>query len=309
VLRYLIRRLFFLLPMIVVISALVFVAMRMIPVDPAELVIGPYATAEQRELARQKLGLDKPLVVQYATYVGNAMNGDLGRSIKSGKEVTALIRDTLPYTLLLGGVALTFAYLLAIPMGVLAAVRQNTWVDQGSMAIALIGISVPNFWLGLLLILTFAVGLRWLPATGSGTWAHLVLPSIALGLQYTAIVARMTRSSVLEVLRQDYIRALHAKGLHRGKVIYVHALKNAVIPIISLMGLHISAVVGGSVIVETIFAWPGMGQLLINSIVGRDFPVVQGVLTLLGIAVLLANLAADVLYTFADPRIKYSAHR
>jgi ABC-type dipeptide/oligopeptide/nickel transport system permease component len=301
--------LFFLLPMIVVISALVFVAMRMIPVDPAELVIGPYATAEQRELARQKLGLDKPLVVQYATYVGNAMNGDLGRSIKSGKEVTALIRDTLPYTLLLGGVALTFAYLLAIPMGVLAAVRQNTWVDQGSMAIALIGISVPNFWLGLLLILTFAVGLRWLPATGSGTWAHLVLPSIALGLQYTAIVARMTRSSVLEVLRQDYIRALHAKGLHRGKVIYVHALKNAVIPIISLMGLHISAVVGGSVIVETIFAWPGMGQLLINSIVGRDFPVVQGVLTLLGIAVLLANLAADVLYTFADPRIKYSAHR
>ncbi len=307
--RYLLHRFLFLLPMTLIISALVFVAMRMIPVDPAELVVGPYATAEQRELARQKLGLDKPIAVQYAIYLQNAVGGDLGRSIKTGKEVTALIGDTLPNTLLLGGVALTFAYLLAIPIGVLAAVRQNTLVDQGAMAVALIGISVPNFWLGLLLILTFAVGLRWFPATGSGTWAHLVLPSITLGLQYTAIVARMTRSSVLEVLRQDYIRALHAKGLERSKVIYVHALKNAVIPIISLMGLHISAVVGGSVIVETIFAWPGMGQLLINSIIGRDFPVVQGVLTLLGVAVLLANLLADVLYTLADPRIKYSAHR
>lgn len=307
--RYLIHRSLFLLPMMLVISALVFVAMRMIPVDPAELVVGPYATAEQRELARQKLGLDKPIIAQYGIDLLNALQGDLGRSFKSGKEVTALIADTLPNTLLLGSVALTFAYLLAIPMGVLAAIRQNTLIDQGAMTIALIGISVPNFWLGLLLILTFAVGLRWLPATGSGTWAHLVLPSITLGLQYTAIVARMTRSSVLEVLRQDYVRALHAKGLERRKVVYVHALKNAVIPIISLMGLHISAVVGGSVIVETIFAWPGTGQLLINSIIGRDFPVVQAVLTLLGATVLLANLLADVLYTLADPRIKYSAHR
>ena len=307
--RFLIRRSLLLLPMVLVISAVVFVTMRLIPVDPAELVVGPYATADQRELARRSLGLDQPVLVQYGIYLQSALRGDLGRSIKSGKEVTLLIRDTLPNTLMLGGLALALAYLIAIPIGVVAAMRQNTALDQGAMAFALLGIAVPNFWLGLLLILVFSVSLRWLPATGSGGWQHLVLPTITLGLQYTAIVARMTRSSVLEVLRQDYIRALRAKGLVERQVVYVHALRNAVIPIISLLGLHMSGVVGGAVIVETVFAWPGMGRLLVNSIIGRDYPVVQGVLTLLGIAVLLANLLADALYTVADPRIKYSAQR
>jgi ABC-type dipeptide/oligopeptide/nickel transport system permease component len=205
---------------------------------------------------------------------------------------------------MLGGLALGLAYLIAIPLGVVAAMRQNTVVDQGAMAFALLGISIPNFWLGLLLVLLFAVNLRWLPATGSGTPAHFVLPAITLGLQFTAIVARMTRSSILEVLRQDFVRTLHAKGLRRWRVVYVHALKNAIIPVISLLGLHLGGVVGGSVIVETIFAWPGMGLMLVNGILGRDYPVVQAVLTLLGCAVLVANLLADLLYAAADRRIK-----
>ena len=304
-LRYVLRRLALLVPMAFIISIVVFVAMRMIPVDPGELVLGPWATAEQREMARVKLGLDQPIAVQYLRYLERAFQGDLGRSIKSGKEVSVLIRDTVPNSLMLGGTALLLAYLIAIPLGVIAAVRQNTIVDQGAMGFALIGISIPNFWLGLLLMLVFAVNLRWFPATGSGTAWHLVLPTVTLGLQYTAIVARMTRSSVLEVLRQDFVRTLRAKGLRPGRIIYIHALKNAVIPVISLLGLHIGGVVGGAVIVETIFAWPGMGALLVNSIIARDYPIVQAVLTLLGVAVLLANLLADVLYAAADRRIKY----
>jgi peptide/nickel transport system permease protein len=304
-LRYVIRRLAWLVPMAIIISFVVFVAMRAIPVDPAELVIGPYATQEQRVLATEKLGLDKPVVVQYGLYIWAALHGDFGRSIKSGKEITALVAQTVPNSLLLGGTALAFAYLTAIPLGLIAAVRQNTAVDQGAMVFALIGISVPNFWLGLLLVMLFSVALRWLPSSGAGGVSHLVLPAVTLGIQYTAIVARMTRSSVLEVLRQDFVRALHAKGLYRGKVLYQHTLKNAVIPIISLAGLHVGGIVGGAVIVETIFAWPGVGQLLVNSILGRDYPVVQALLTLLGVAVLLANLFADVLYALADRRIRY----
>ena len=304
-LRYVLRRLALLVPMAFIISLVVFVAMRMIPVDPGELVLGPWATTEQREAARVQLGLDQPILVQYWRYLERAFQGDLGRSIKSGKEVAVLIRDTVPNSLLLGGTALLLAYGIAIPLGVMAAVRQNTVVDQGAMGFALIGISVPNFWLGLLLVLVFAVYLRWLPATGSGTAAHLVLPAITLGLQYTAIVARMVRSAVLEVLRQDFVRTLRAKGLRQNRIIYLHALKNAVIPVISLLGLHIGGVVGGAVIVETIFAWPGMGSMLVNAIIARDYPIVQAVLTLLGIAVLLANLLADVLYAAADRRIKF----
>jgi peptide/nickel transport system permease protein len=304
-LRYVMRRLALLVPMAFVISLVVFTAMRMIPVDPGELVLGPWATAEQREAARVQLGLDQPILVQYWRYMERAFAGDLGRSIKSGKEVAVLIRDTVPNSLMLGGLALLLAYGIAIPLGVIAAVKQNTAIDQGAMAFALVGISIPNFWLGLLLVLVFAVQLRWLPATGSGTAAHLVLPAVTLGLQYTAIVARMVRSSVLEVLRQDFVRTLRAKGLRPGRIVYLHALKNAVIPVISLLGLHIGGVVGGAVIVETIFAWPGMGSMLVNAIIARDYPIVQAVLTLLGIAVLLANLLADVLYAAADRRIKF----
>jgi ABC-type dipeptide/oligopeptide/nickel transport system permease component len=266
--------------------------------------MGPWATPDQRELARHKLGLDKPVYVQYVIYLRNAAHGDLGRSIHSGESVTALIEHALPYTLLLGVVALVFSHLIAIPMGVLAAVKQNSLVDQLAMGFAMIGLAIPAFWLALLLILLFSIQLRWLPAIGSGSWQHLVLPAATLALEGTALTARMTRSATLEVLRQDYIRVARAKGLQEKRVVYGHAVRNALIPIISLLGLRLGLVVGGAVIVEQIFAWPGMGRLLVQGILNRDYPVVQAVLVLLGIAVILSSLLADVLYSLADPRVR-----
>jgi peptide/nickel transport system permease protein len=306
--HYLTRRLVLLLPMVVLISAVVFWAMRLIPVNPAELLLGPFSTPDQQERAKRELGLDKPIYVQYGIFLKNAMRGDFGRSIKSGKPVTALVRDTLPNTLLLGTIALLIAYGIAIPMGMMAAVRQNTLLDQAAMGFAMLGMAVPHFWLGLLLILVFAVNLHWFPGSGIGTWKHLVLPAMTLGLEGTALTSRMTRSSMLEVLRQDYVRVARAKGLRESAVIYRHALRNALIPIISLLGLRLGYLVGGAVVVEAIFAWPGIGRLLVDSILARDYPVVQGVLVMLGLSVIFANLLADVLYAFADPRVKEARH-
>jgi peptide/nickel transport system permease protein len=304
--QYLLRRLALLLPMALLISAIVFWSIRLIPVDPINLVIGPFATPDQKELARKKLGLDKPTYVQYAIYLKNVAHGDFGRSTRSGKSVTALIGHALPYTLLLGGVSLVVAYLVAIPVGMVAAVRQNTIVDQLAMGFAMIGMAIPAFWLALLLILLFAVQLNWLPAIGAGSWRHLVLPAATLGLEGTALTARMTRSATLEVLRQDYVRVARAKGLSERTVIYGHAFKNALIPLISLLGLRLGWIVGGAVIVEQIFAWPGMGRLLVEGILNRDYPVVQAVLVILGISVILASLLADVLYALVDPRVRHA---
>ena len=306
--HYLTRRLVLLLPMVVLISAVVFWAMRLIPVNPAELLLGPFSTPDQQERAKRELGLDKPIYVQYGIFLKNAVRGDFGRSIKSGKPVTALIKDTLPNTLLLGTIALLIAYAIAIPMGMMAAVRQNTLLDQAAMGFAMLGMAIPHFWLGLLLILVFAVNLHWFPGSGIGTWKHLVLPAMTLGLEGTALTSRMTRSSMLEVLRQDYVRVARAKGLRESAVIYRHALRNALIPIISLLGLRLGYLVGGAVVVEAIFAWPGIGRLLVDSILARDYPVVQGVLVMLGLSVIFANLLADVLYAFADPRVKEAQH-
>lgn len=305
-LQYLVRRLMLLVPMVLIISAVVFWSIRMIPVDPLALVVGPFASPDQRELAKEKLGLDKPVYVQYVIFLKNAAHGDLGRSVRSGQTVTTLIKETLPRTLLLGVTGILFACLVAIPLGVIAAVKQNTLVDQTAMGFALIGLALPQFWLGLLLILFFALQVHWLPATGDGSWKNLILPAITFGLPSTALIARMTRSSLLEVLRQDYVRVARAKGLREWRVMYLHALRNALIPVISLLGLQIGWLVGGAVIVETVFAWPGMGQLLVNAVLNRDYPVVQGVLIILGVSVILANILADICYTLADPRVKYS---
>jgi ABC-type dipeptide/oligopeptide/nickel transport system permease component len=304
--RYLVRRVILLVPMVFVLSAIVFWSIRLIPVDPINLVLGPFATPDQRELAVKKLGLDKPTYVQYGLYMKNVAQGDLGQSTRSGEEVSALIGHALPYTLLLGGASLLIAYLIAIPMGVISAVKQNTIVDQAAMGFSMIGMAIPGFWLGLLLILFFSVRLNWLPAIGAGSWQHLVLPAATLALEGTALTARMTRSSTLEVLRQDYVRVARAKGLSQRRVVRVHALRNALIPIISLLGLRLGWIVGGAVIVEQIFAWPGMGRLLVESILNRDYPVVQAVLVLLGISVIFASLLADVLYAVADPRVRHA---
>jgi ABC-type dipeptide/oligopeptide/nickel transport system permease component len=304
--RYLIRRVILLVPMVFVLSAIVFWSIRSIPVDPISLVLGPFATPDQREFATKKLGLDKPTYVQYGLYVKNVAQGDLGQSTRSGEQVSTLIGHALPYTLLLGGASLLIAYLIAIPMGVISAVKQNTVVDQAAMGFSMIGMAIPGFWLGLLLILFFSVRLNWLPSIGAGSWQHLVLPAATLALEGTALTARMTRSSTLEVLRQDYVRVARAKGLSQRRVVRVHALRNALIPIISLLGLRLGWIVGGAVIVEQIFAWPGMGRLLVESILNRDYPVVQAVLVLLGISVIFASLLADVLYAVADPRVRHA---
>lgn len=304
--RYLVRRIVLLVPMFFIISGIVFWAIRMIPVDPVTLVLGPFATPDQKALATHKLGLDRPVYVQYALYLKTAAEGDFGRSVRSGKPVTDLIGHALPNTLLLGLIALVVAHLIAVPLGVLSAVRQNTIIDQATMGFAMIGMAVPVFWLGLLLVLVFSVHLNWLPAIGSGSWRNVVLPAATLGLEGTALTARMTRSATLEVLRQDYIRVARAKGLAERRVISLHAFRNAMIPIISLLGLRLGWIVGGSVIVEQIFAWPGMGRLLVESILHRDYPVVQAVLILLGMSVILASLLADVLYAVVDPRVRHA---
>jgi ABC-type dipeptide/oligopeptide/nickel transport system permease component len=305
-LSYLLRRLALLIPMVFLISIIVFWSIRLIPVDPANLVLGPWATPDQKEMARKELGLDKPVYVQYLIYLGNAAHGDLGLSIRSGKSVSALIGHALPYTLLLGGVSLFLAYLIAVPMGLLAAVKQNSIIDQAAMAFSMIGMAIPAFWLALLLLLLFAVKLHWLPAIGADSWQHLILPAATLGLEGTALTARLTRSATLEVLRQDYVRVARAKGLREQSVVYGHALKNAMIPLVSLLGLRLGWIVGGAVIVEQIFAWPGMGRLLVEGILNRDYPLVQAVLVLLGIAVILASLLADVLYALVDPRVRHA---
>jgi ABC-type dipeptide/oligopeptide/nickel transport system permease component len=291
-----------------VLSAIVFWSIRLIPVDPISLVLGPFATPDQRAMAEEKLGLDKPTYVQFLLYLKHAGEGDLGQSTRSGEQVTALIGNALPYTLLLGGTSLLVAYLIALPLGVLAAIKQNSLIDQAAMGFAMIGMTVPAFWLGLLLILLFAVQLQWLPAIGAGGWQHLILPAATMALEDTALTARMARSSTLEVLRQDYVRVARAKGLSQGRVIRGHALRNALIPIVSLLGLRLGWVVGGAVVVEQIFAWPGMGRLLVESILNRDYPVVQAVLVLLGISVILASLLADVLYAIVDPRVRHGTH-
>jgi peptide/nickel transport system permease protein len=303
-LRYLARRVLLLVPMFFIISGIVFWSIRMIPVDPVSLVLGPFASPDQKAYATHKLGLDRPVYVQYALYLKTAAQGDFGQSIRSGKPVTGLIGHALPNTLLLGLIALVVAHLVAVPMGMLAALKQNTIVDQLTMGFSMIGMAIPVFWLGLLLVLFFSVHLNWFPAIGSGGWRHVVLPAATLGLEGTALTARMMRSATLEVLRQDYIRVARAKGVSERNVISLHAFRNALIPIISLLGLRLGWIVGGSVIVEQIFAWPGMGRLLVESILNRDYPVVQAVLVILGISVILASLLADILYALVDPRIR-----
>jgi ABC-type dipeptide/oligopeptide/nickel transport system permease component len=237
--NYLIRRLVLIVPMALLLSMIVFWSIRLIPVDPLSLVLGPFATPDQREMATEKLGLDQPIYVQYWRYMQGVFHGDLGQSTRSGKDVSDLIKHAMPYTLLLGGTSLIIAHLIAVPMGIVAAVKHNTFIDQAAMGFAMIGMAIPAFWLGLLLILFFAVDLKWLPAIGAESWKNLVLPALTLSLEGTALTARMTRSSTLEVLRQDYIRVARAKGLSERRTVRIHAVRNALIPIISLLGLRL----------------------------------------------------------------------
>ncbi|MCS6845004.1 MAG: ABC transporter permease [Caldilineales bacterium] len=310
---YIVRRLLLAIPVLLGVSFLVFASVRFVPGDPAMAIAGELATPELVAQVRQEMGLDRPLLVQYAIYLERVLQGDLGRSVRSGLPVAEEIANRLPKTAQLAVLSLLFASAIGIPLGVLSATRANTWVDSLSMMLALIGVSMPIFWLGLMLMIFFSVLLpRWLglsepvlPPTGTGTWQHLVMPVMALAATSMAIQARMTRACMLEVLRMDYVRTARAKGVAERWVIYRHALRNALIPIVTIIGLQFGTLLGGAVLTETVFAWPGLGRLLVDAIGYRDYPVVQGTVLVVTLGFVLVNLAVDVLYAYLDPRIRY----
>lgn len=304
-LKYIIRKLISMIPVLIGLTIIIFLILHLSPGDPVDLIVGPNATPEVYENIRRDLGLDKPLITQYFVFVGNLLRGDFGNSILQRRPVLDMIIQRLPVTLEVGAWALLLSFLIAIPTGIIAAVNRNSTIDYAAMIFALIGISMPTFFLGLLLLYFFAFRLGWFPVSGYGTWKHLVLPVIAIGVTDAAVTARMVRSSMLEVIGQDYVRTARAKGLSENKVINKHALKNALIPIITLLGMRIGWIIGGSVILEIVFNRPGIGRLMVDAIFSRDYPVVQGSMLLLTASILFGNLIADILYAVADPRIKY----
>jgi peptide/nickel transport system permease protein len=301
---FFVRRLALTVLVLLGVATLVFSLIHMVPGDPAQAMLGEGASPEDIAQLRARLGLDRPLVEQYAAYMQGLATGDLGISLRTQQPVTAQIAERVPATAELAAAAMLVAVTLALPLGVIAAVRRGTWVDQSAMALALAGISVPGFWLGPLLALIFAVELGWLPVSGRGTLAHLVLPAITLGTALAAILARMTRASVLEELREQYVVAARARGASRARAVLVHALRNSLIPVVTILGLQLGAVLTGSIITETIFSWPGVGRLLIQSINFRDYPMVQGCILLIAVTYVAMNLLTDVVYGWLDPRIR-----
>jgi peptide/nickel transport system permease protein len=311
---YVARRLIALLPVLLIVATVGFFLIYLTPGDPAAVMLGPDATADELENLRQIMGLDRPLLVQLVRWYTRMLQGDLGYSIFLQRPVVQAIIERIEPTVLLTLLSLLIAVAIGVPAGIIAAVRRNTWLDQASMGIALFGVSVPNFWLGLNLILLFSVYLGLFPVAGyvpldesvSGALRSLVLPSVTLGISASALIARMTRSSMLEVLGQDFIRTARAKGNKERRVIYRHALRNAMIPTITVIGLAMGGLLSGAIVTETVFALPGVGRLVISSVLRRDYPVVQGILMFLAAIYVLVNLLIDVVYVYLDPRVKYA---
>lgn len=304
-LRYFIRRVLLAVPVLLGVATLVFSLIHLVPGDPAQAMLGDGAAPQDVAELRSSLGLDQPLLTQYATFVRRALAGDLGVSFRTGQPVTTMIIERVPATAELAIAAMLVAIVIAIPLGVIAAVRRGTAVDYGAMTFALAGVSIPNFWLGPLLAIWFAVELGWLPVSGRGTLAHLVLPAFSLGLALAAILARMTRASLLDELNELYVRAARARGVSRTASIASHALRNSLVPLLTIIALQLGAVLTGAVITETIFAWPGVGRLLIQSIGFRDYPMVQGCILLIAVTYVTVNLVTDLMYGVLDPRIRY----
>ena len=303
-LRYFIRRLVLTIPVLLGVATLVFSLIHFIPGDPAQAMLGDGASVEDITQLRQRLGLDRPLLAQYASFLQGLLRGDLGVSLRNDLPVTQQILERMPATAELAFASMAVAVAFALPLGIVAAVWRGTLIDVGAMTLSLVGISVPNFWLGPLLAMVFAVELGWLPVGGRGTIAHLVLPAVTLGAALAAILARMTRASLLEELSEPYVLAARAKGVSRARAILHHALRNSLIPIVTILGLQFGVVLTGAVITETIFAWPGIGRLLIQSISFRDYPTVQGCVLLIAVTYVGVNLITDLTYGFLDPRIR-----
>jgi len=305
VVRFLVRRLLLTVPVLIGVATLVFALIHLIPGDPAQAILGETASEEEVAELRTRLGLDRPLIEQYAGFLSSAVHGDLGTSLRSNAPVAREITDRLPATLELAAAAMLVAIGFSIPLGIIAAVRRGTIVDHAATTVALAGVSIPNFWLGPLLALVFAVELGWLPVSGRGTLANLVLPAISLGAALAAILARMTRASLLEELREPYVQAARARGASQSRAVLRHAFRNSLIPVVTLIGLQFGAVLTGAVITETIFAWPGIGRLLIQSIGFRDYPIVQGCVLFIAVIYVGTNLLTDLVYGVLDPRIRY----
>jgi peptide/nickel transport system permease protein len=303
--RFLIRRLLQTIPVLFGVATLVFSLIHLIPGDPATAMLGDGADPEQISRLRRELGLDRPLLDQYIQYLGGLLRADLGHSLRTAQRVTDVIAERAPATIELAVVAMLVAVTVAVPLGVAAAVWRGTAIDRSAMALALVGLSMPNFWLGPLLALVLGVEAGWLPVSGRGTLAHLVLPAATLGIALAAILARMTRASLLEELRELYVTAARARGATRLRAVVRHALRNSLIPVLTLAGLQFGAVLTGAVITETIFSWPGIGRLLVQSIGFRDYPMVQGCILLIAVTYVGVNLVVDVLYGWLDPRIRY----
>ncbi len=303
-LRYVIRRVLLAVPVLLGVATLVFSLIHLVPGDPAQAMLGEGAAPQDVAELRQSLGLDQPLVTQYVTFLRHAVTGDLGKSFRTGQPVTTMIAERVPATAELAIAAMVVAVILAIPLGVVAAVWRGTAVDYGAMTFALLGVSIPNFWLGPLLAIVFAVELGWLPVSGRGSVANLVLPAISLGLALAAILARMTRASLLDELNELYVRAARARGVSRAAAVTSHALRNSFVPLLTIIALQFGAVLTGAVITETIFAWPGIGRLLIQSIGFRDYPMVQGCILLIAVTYVTVNLLTDLMYGVLDPRIR-----
>lgn len=300
-----------LIPVILITSFLIFWAMSLTGGDPAMIVAGEGATKEEIEAVREELGLNDPFMVRYANYVKGMVTGDMGKSYVTNKDVFKTFMEKLPNTLMLGGAAVLIAIVIALPLGIYTAIHQNTWKDTAGMVFALFGTSMPNFWLGLMLIIIFSLKLGWLPSGGKGGLDSLILPALTVGLGLAALITRTTRSSMLDVIRQDYMTTARAKGCSEKRVIFTHGLKNALIPIITAIGLQMSMVITGSVLAETVFSWPGIGRLVYDSIAKRDTPMVTGSIILCSAFMCLINLFVDLVYAFFDPRIKaqYSKRR
>ena len=303
--RYLVRRLVLTIPVLLGVATLVFTLIHLVPGDPAQAMLGEGATQQDLDNLRKNLGLDRPLPAQYRVYLAGLVRGDLGKSFRFGTPVADEIRRRLPQTAILAVCAMSFAIAFAIPLGIVAAVFRGRLPDYAAMTLALAGISMPGFWLGPLLAIVFAVRLGWLPVSGSGTPAHLVLPSLTLGAALAAILARMTRASVIEELNELYVTAARARGLSRMRAVVRHAFRNSLIPIVTIIGLQLGAVLTGTIITETIFAWPGVGRLLIQAINTRDYPLVQGCILFISVTYVAMNLLTDLAYGLLDPRIRF----
>jgi len=312
--RYLVGRLVSAVGVIILVSLLVFTIIRLIPGDPITILLGENLTDEARDRLVKEWGLDDSIIVQYLRWAGHMLTGDFGASIRTQDAVAGLLVDRIPATVSLAALSLTIAVLIGVPSGVIAAYRANSAFDGMAMLTAMLGLCIPSFWLSLLLILLFSIKLNWLPVSGyvsptesiSGWIQHLILPALALGAGLAASISRMTRSAMLDALSQDYVRTARAKGLTERTALFAHALRNAMLPIITVIGLQLGFLLGGAIVVEEVFAMPGIGRLLIFGISNRDYPLIQGVVMIFAVSFIVINLLVDLLYSVFDPRVRYS---